>query len=1011
MIKGKRKSDFFQTVFMLPDSIHVPTPDTSTLVWYIGHAVLLAWFSAFISPLRHADKANVTYFWAISFTTLLLFVSTVSHAPRLFHSRSTQMADVLAFTWAVFPFCFVCLQVLSNISRRVIGYTITSPLRSLLSNSLLITLAIGLQYTTCLDRNMFSGAQSPGWDSLTNFAALHCSLIESPLLIALPILLTSISLLLLSELVGTLLGSSFKFFQSRHRRHGAASGEHAKPVQIPMVPWFSLSLTTTAIQVLVSLKVFVGRLDIRHILNAVCKEESDVVFDMRSQDPWIDFLADGGEGFNSSYTIARLLAQPNINVQVPRELRTQKLFPGLSVGSSAIDSPAEETDRKSQKSSTPREDIPSASSLSSQVQRRMVRTIESAQDIRIYPTRSDIISLLRASVVVHGGDLAYPRPSSDTYRQRFVAPLEQALPAGPGGGSRPRMFLIPGNHDHYDGLESFVRFIIGRASLGGWKLPQKSSYFALQLPKGWWILGLDIGITNDVDVFQYGTFCKIIDERVKEDDRVVVVSHRPQWVSDHYNGVYTGELFHQLLDRVGNARLALRLAGDLHHYQRYQGGPWAPALVTSGGGGAFLHPTHVPEEASINEYFAQIGRHRIEGVESDSEDEVGGSVDLSDEDRPISPIKYGKKSLPVKRNRPDAKYTRSVSYPPEEMSKKLALMNLVGFRDKNWGADIVFGSMYFLMGVSVLPICSSAIVVGEFRKGFSFGLVSFLCDAVLPALKAVYLDSVVSLLAHLVFFAACFAGAKSHNNKFAQKIMMAGSHFFSHAVASITLFCLVEVAIEFFSQLAGGRDSIISDGFRVPGIVTAMDKALFSGPVIQHGLEWLLRFVDFPSSLIRNRQPLCSMDPTFVTRDLVFRYLWRLFPFFWIIATPVAAQIMGTYLFLSVNWLGCHMNEAFSSLRIEDYKHFIRMFIDPVTENLHVYVVGVDTVPKHWEEDPAWDVNLFKAAGQPLPPSARWVSPSRWRPTGNNYSDPTLVDYFVIPKNAPAMERTKTAHW
>jgi hypothetical protein len=317
------------------------------------------------------------------------------------------------------------------------------------------------------------------------------------------------------------------------------------------------------------------------------------------------------------------------------------------------------------------------------------------------------------------------------------------------------------------------------------------------------------------------------------------------------------------------------------------------------------------------------------------------------------------------------------------------------------------------MGISILPIRSASLVVSAFKLSTTHGILSLICDAIIPSLRAVYLDSTVSLFAHLIFLYACYSGAKSKNNRKVQKILITLSHFFAHAIAAISLFCIVEVAIEFLSQLAAGRDSILSDGFRVPGIVSSTDKTLFGSPILEHSLEWLLRFVDFPSSLVRNRQPLCNpLGDAGISRDLMFRYLWRLFPFYWVIATPVAAQIMGTYLFLCINWLGVHMNEAFSSLRIEDYKHFLRMYIDPVSENLHVYVVGLDHVPKHWEEDPAWDPNLFKAAGQPLPPSSKWVSPSRWRPSSaGSYSEPTLVDYFVVPKDVPKLERNKTTNW
>ena len=36
---------------------------------------------------------------------------------------------------------------------------------------------------------------------------------------------------------------------------------------------------------------------------------------------------------------------------------------------------------------------------------------------------------------------------------------------------------------------------------------------------------------------------------------------------------------------------------------------------------------------------------------------------------------------------------------------------------------------------------------------------------------------------------------------------------------------------------------------------------------------------------------------------------------------------MGLYLLVSVNVFGRHSEEAFSGLRIEDYKHFLRMHV------------------------------------------------------------------------------------
>ena len=55
---------------------------------------------------------------------------------------------------------------------------------------------------------------------------------------------------------------------------------------------------------------------------------------------------------------------------------------------------------------------------------------------------------------------------------------------------------------------------------------------------------------------------------------------------------------------------------------------------------------------------------------------------------------------------------------------------------------------------------------------------------------------------------------------------------------------------------------------------------------------------------------------------------------------------MGAYLFLTNNLLGFHRDAAFSSLRIEHYKNFLRLHINKT--GLAVYPVGVRKVPRRW---------------------------------------------------------------
>lgn len=132
----------------------------------------------------------------------------------------------------------------------------------------------------------------------------------------------------------------------------------------------------------------------------------------------------------------------------------------------------------------------------------------------------------------------------------------------------PTAFAIPGNHDWIDGLETFQRHILHKVKskpnpllfpvsgcffrrslccrpalpngaimkvdapcmrltirknlirvsmadllavaqgwIGGWLLPQEASYFALALPHGWWLFGLDLALVDDIDMCQTRCTC------------------------------------------------------------------------------------------------------------------------------------------------------------------------------------------------------------------------------------------------------------------------------------------------------------------------------------------------------------------------------------------------------------------------------------------------------------------------------------------------------------------------
>ena len=62
----------------------------------------------------------------------------------------------------------------------------------------------------------------------------------------------------------------------------------------------------------------------------------------------------------------------------------------------------------------------------------------------------------------------------------------------------------------------------------------------------------------------------------------------------------------------------------------------------------------------------------------------------------------------------------------------------------------------------------------------------------------------------------------------------------------------------------------------------------------------------------------------------------------------IAPIIMGLYLLISLNIFGRHHNEAFSALKIEGYKNFLRFKIRK-NGDLEIYPVGVKKVIKNWQ--------------------------------------------------------------
>lgn len=235
---------------------------------------------------------------------------------------------------------------------------------------------------------------------------------------------------------------------------------------------------------------------------------------------WIDYVSDLGDGFDGTYAIAYLLAQPTLKVEGHETFRGAALF--------------------------------------------------------------------------MGGDEVYPTAMRDDYKTRMRLPYDLAWPALKRKKDRTPLFLLPGNHDWYDGLINFLAIFCREkaTAIGGWSTIQRRSYFATEIVPNWWVWGIDIALVRDLDQPQADYFVAIA-KAMPEGANIILCSAEPGW----YKAEAKGDAYRTLsyvsqiaLKAERNLRIPLVLSGDSHHYARYvaEGGTH---YITSGGGGAFLHGT------------------------------------------------------------------------------------------------------------------------------------------------------------------------------------------------------------------------------------------------------------------------------------------------------------------------------------------------------------------------------------------------------------------------------------
>jgi Calcineurin-like phosphoesterase len=482
---------------------------------------------------------------------------------------------------------------------------------------------------------------------------------------------------------------------------------------------------------------------------------------------WIDFVADLGDGFDSTYAIASLLSQETLKVG-------EKMLP-------------------------------------------------------------------RGQLLIMGGDEVYPNADDTFYRERLINPYSWAFQdQHPGMLEGPPVYAIPGNHDWYDGLVLFLAFFTRRSPhlhLGGWRSWQRRSYFALQITEKWWIWAMDAQLDDDVDQPQKDYF-DLIAKNMAPGSRIILCGPEPGWLYTLQQGNRSLSVVDNIAWSAINAKRGLKvpmvLSGDTHHYSRYSGNDGVSQFITSGGGGAFLHPTHQLEDV-VNLDKATPNTTWLAG-------------------------QVTRLNLKTTSSLPHRDCDQEACYPSKEESLELLKGNF-GFVKLNPGFCILLGAIYWLAGLAAIHFWPDSMMV-------------------------------VSLVLCLGFWAY----TKRQEGKSKKVTAVSVCNGLVHAALAIlfaTLFAWLNRGVPNFA------------GWQLPGILIFLAEMITAGAL-------------------------------------------------------AGGYLFGMYLYVSSRFFNMNHNDAFSSMRLNTHRNFLRMRIKD--EEITIYPVGLTDIPQR--ED--WCINSEKK-GCPSP--------------------------------------------
>jgi hypothetical protein len=534
--------------------------------------------------------------------------------------------------------------------------------------------------------------------------------------------------------------------------------------------------------------------------------------------------------------------------------------------------------------------------------------------------RRDKLELPAGQMLIFGGDLAYPNATLEEYRARCVNPYNWAFTADRRKPEPEReLFFVAGNHDWYDGLSAFThQFCYESEAIGGWRCTQQRSYFAIKLPYDWWIWGVDVALGDGIDAGQVSYFQEIARDMKKESNpKIVIILHAPDWTKRAYRGLT--RICEEARQR---GEVCAILAGDLHHYSRYQSFQDKKSsperqpplqLIVSGGGGAFAHPTHdQPDRLEIDS--AVSGRTLLD-----------------------------KGSLVVEvEQEPNYHFSAMRFYPSKMRSRALALKNLwLPLHNRRFALLVGFIYLFYawIFNTSVPP---------EFAPGpsdsiFDIHVAGAAALAATARSNPIFFFMLLGLWVALVFYAD--ARLEHRLWKWLNgpiKVAIGTLHFALHITALLFVSAVTTfLALKLVNPIVGA--GILYLKLAVADIWSSASGANLSAMYeCASKFDWSGR----DATTWQCVQQQLGHDAFYISVTALTQAAISV-----LVGGAMGAFIFGCYWVITSVLFNMHQ-DAFSALAIKDYKNFLRMKFEK--DKLTIYPIALDRVPgpRDWR---AWD--------------------------------------------------------